>query len=85
MIERRTGERLQASLPARVAFRGRYRLRAVVRNASETGAKLALDKPVDLPAEFVLSFAISSRNVTTKLTYGGANGSCLAWGWCHCL
>ncbi len=55
MVERRTRERLKASLPARVAFGKRYRLRGIVLNISEAGAKLALEKPADVPSEFVLS------------------------------
>ena len=55
MVERRTDERLHASLPARLAFGGRYRLRGVVLNISGSGAKLALDKSGEVPAEFVLS------------------------------
>jgi hypothetical protein len=54
-MERRTDTRLRASLPARLAFGGRYRLRGVVLNISGSGAKLALDKSGELPAEFVLS------------------------------
>jgi hypothetical protein len=61
MIERRTDQRLQASLPARVAFGGRYRLRGVVLNISKAGAKLALEKPTDVPAEFVLSICYRSQ------------------------
>src|ERR1700733_7955987 len=55
MIERRARERLHVSLPARVGFGGRYRLRGVVLNLSSAGAKLALDKSADVPADFVLS------------------------------
>jgi hypothetical protein len=55
MIERRTEERMHASLPARLAFGGRYRVRGVVLNISGVGARLALDKSGDVPAEFVLS------------------------------
>jgi PilZ domain len=54
-IERRSDERLRASMPARLAFGGRYRLRGVVLNISESGAKLALDRSGEVPAEFVLS------------------------------
>jgi hypothetical protein len=55
MVERRACERLHVSLPARVGFGGRYRLRGVVLNLSSAGAKLALDRSADLPADFVLS------------------------------
>ena len=55
MIERRARERLHVSLPARVGFGGRYRLRGVVLNLSSAGAKRALDKTADVPADFVLS------------------------------
>jgi hypothetical protein len=70
-IERRTDERLHASLPARVAFGGRYRLRGVVLNISGTGAKLALDKSGDVPAEFVLSvcFKRQERHYKAKIQW----------------
>jgi hypothetical protein len=55
MVERRARERLHVSLPARVGFGGRYRLRGVVLNLSSAGAKLALDRSAELPADFVLS------------------------------
>jgi hypothetical protein len=57
MVERRITERLPASLEARIAFGGRYRLRCMVLNISETGAKLVLDKSADVPAQFILSIS----------------------------
>ncbi len=61
MVERRAGKRLQASLTARVAFGGRYRLRGVVLNISRAGAKIALEKPADVPSEFLVSVCYKSE------------------------
>lgn len=55
MQETRISRRRAAFIDARIGFNGKFRLRCLVQNLSETGAKLVLKVGADVPAEFVLS------------------------------
>jgi hypothetical protein len=57
MPERRTSPRQARSLEGRIGYAGKYRLRCLILNISGQGAKLALERRADLPAEFLLTIS----------------------------
>jgi hypothetical protein len=61
--EPRRSPRHARPLEGRIGYAGKYRLRCLILNISGSGAKLALKRQSDLPAEFFLS--ISRQGQTT--------------------
>jgi hypothetical protein len=60
MAERRQSARHPRSVEGRIGYAGRYRLRCLILNLSRDGAKIALKRATDIPAEFFLN--IPSEN-----------------------
>jgi hypothetical protein len=54
MLERRKASRRTVFLDAGVGFRAKFRLRCLIHNVSERGAKLVFLKGTDVPDEFCL-------------------------------
>ena len=48
-------------LEGTIGFAGRYRLKCMVQNLSETGAKLAFHTVTDAPAEFTLNVSLAGQ------------------------
>ena len=59
--ERRKTQRWPIFLEGTIGFAGRYRLKCMVQNLSETGAKLAFHKVTDAPAEFTLNVSLAGE------------------------
>jgi len=59
--ERRKTQRRPIFLEGTISFAGRYRLKCMVQNLSETGAKLAFHKVTDAPAEFTLNVSLADK------------------------
>ena len=59
--ERRKTQRRPIFLEGTSSFAGRCRLRCLVQNLSETGAKLAFHTVTDAPAEFTLNIFLGGN------------------------
>ena len=59
--ERRKTQRRPIFVEGTISFAGRCRLRCLVQNLSETGAKLAFHMVTDAPAEFALSIFLGGK------------------------
>jgi hypothetical protein len=59
--ERRRTHRRPVFVEGTISFAGRYRLKCVVQNISQTGAKLAFHKVTDAPAEFALNVFLAGK------------------------
>ena len=55
--EQRKSLRHARPLEGRIGYAGKYRLRCLILNISGRGAKLALKRAAELPAEFILSIS----------------------------
>lgn len=59
--ERRKAQRQPIFLEGTISFASRTRLKCLVQNLSETGAKLAFKAVTDAPAEFTLNIFLGSK------------------------
>jgi hypothetical protein len=59
--ERRKTPRHPIFVEGTLSFAGRYRLKCLVQNLSEGGAKLAFSKATNAPAEFTLSVIVGGE------------------------
>jgi hypothetical protein len=57
MAERRQSARHSRSVEGRIGYAGKYRLRCLILNLSRDGAKIALKRATDIPAEFFLNIS----------------------------
>jgi hypothetical protein len=55
VLDRRRSYRRSVFIDARIAFGGRFRLRCLVQNLSDAGAKTTLKTHADIPKQFVLA------------------------------
>ena len=61
--ERRKTERRPIFLEGTISFAGRCRLKCMVQNLSNSGAKLAFHTVTDTPAEFTLNVFLAGKEV----------------------
>ncbi len=61
--ERRKAQRRPIFVEGTITFAGRFRLRCLVQNLSEAGAKLAFKAATDTPSEFTLNVFLRGKEV----------------------